>query len=57
MKHSESLVVSCAVVTDDQGHATRAVEAFARAAAGLAFEGMLVTVTVSGGDHEEVTDG
>lgn len=48
----ESIVVSATVVTESPEKAMRSVEAFARAAAGLAMEGMLVSVTISKG-HDE----
>lgn len=54
MNFDDAIVVSCSVVTDNAEHAARAVEAFARAATGLAFEGMQVSVSISKGDHEEV---
>lgn len=56
MNRDDTIVVSASVVTDDQTLAARAVEAFARAATGLALEGLLVSVTVSRGEQEEVDD-
>lgn len=56
MTRDDAIVVSASVVTANEAHATRAVEAFARAATGLAFEGLLVSVTVSRGEQEEVCD-
>jgi hypothetical protein len=41
------MVVSVTLVTEDQEAVVRAVESFARAAAGLALEGLMVSVTVS----------
>lgn len=41
------LVISATVVTEDQNAATRAAEAFSRAATGLALEGINASVTMS----------
>lgn len=56
MNRDDTIVVSASVVTDDEALATRSVEAFARTATGLALEGLLVSVTVSRGEQEEVED-
>ena len=56
MTADQSIVVSATVVTEDEVHAARVMEAFARAATGLALEGMLVSVTISRGEHEEIDD-
>lgn len=56
MKSDDTIVVSATVVTDEEAHAARVMEAFARAATGLALEGMLVSVTISKGQQEEVED-
>jgi hypothetical protein len=41
-----SLVVSLTIVTEDPNEATTAAEVMARAAAGLALEGLLVSLTI-----------
>lgn len=56
MTRDDAIVVSVSTVTEDPALAARAVEAFSRAATGLAFEGLLVSVTVSKGGQEEVSD-
>lgn len=47
------LVVSATVITTNADHVARATEAFGRAAAGLALEGMSVSVTVATLDDDD----
>lgn len=56
MNSDDTIVVSTSVVTDEPEKAVRVVDAFARTAAGLALEGLLVSVTISKGDQETVDD-
>jgi len=46
MVTSQQVVVSVNVVTENPEAVTRSIEAFARAAAGLALEGLTLTVTI-----------
>ncbi|HZN75884.1 MAG TPA: hypothetical protein VFC00_30000 [Micromonosporaceae bacterium] len=47
-----TIVVSATVVTDDPGHAARAAEVLARAAAGLVLEGITVSVSMAVPDED-----
>lgn len=47
-------LISCTILTEDDMHVTRAAEVLGRAAAGLALEGINVTVNIcQPGDSEE----
>jgi hypothetical protein len=46
------VVISATVVTSDQEAAVRTIEAFARAATGLALDGMNVSVSIFGAADE-----
>lgn len=52
---SAQVVVTAAVVSDNPEHITRAFEAFSRAAAGLALEGVAVYLE-AGAPDDEVED-
>ncbi len=47
------MVISATVVTKDQAQATRAMEAFGRAAAGLGLEGLSVNVHIGTVEDDE----
>lgn len=53
---SRSLVVSVSVVTANENDAVKALEAFARVAAGLALDGLPVSVTIGSVEDDDDED-
>lgn len=51
-----SWVISATVVTDNAERVVRASEVFARAVAGLALEGMVVSVHISESDDDDLAE-
>ena len=56
MSDGKPILVKAVVLTDNPSHAARAAEVIARAASGLALEGLFISMSIGRGSDDDLID-